>query len=264
MSVLGPRSSRDRASRAVTLAAIAVLHVAVLALALAMKGPRPDAAAEAPPILVSLTAESQPAPRQPLKVQIEEAVLPPPVVPVVQIDLPPEPPVAAITVAATPTPAPPPPDAEGDAPVAVSEPDYLQMSRPVYPLAAKRARAQGTVQVRALVDVDGRARQVSVARSSGFELLDRAACDAVLASLFKPYRRNNVARSMIVIVPIEFSLTARVVAARGADPRGSGDDSELDVSGEHHHAMRRHAEELGGLGAASLHVGEQPEAQIGE
>jgi len=142
----------------------------------------------------------------------------------------------------------------------VSQPDYLRKPRAAYPPAAKRARAQGLVHVRALVDTDGHAREVSVARSSGFELLDRAACDAVKQAEFMPYRHNNVPRSMVVIVPIEFSLTPRQVADRGRRREGS----ELDVRGEHHHAMRGHPEELRSLGATALHVGEQPELQIRE
>jgi protein TonB len=242
------------------MAGIAVLHVAAVAVGMAIKGPRPDAVPEAPPILVSLVAESHPVEKPPEKLRMEE-VVPTAITPVVQIDLPPEP-TMAITLAAKP-PAPPPapvPDA-GDSPVSVDQPDYLRMPRVVYPAAAKRAHAQGMVHVRALVDTDGRAREVTVARSSGFELLDRAACDAVLQALFMPYRHNNVPRSMVVIVPIDFSLTTRTVADRGGR---QGRDSELDVGGEHHHAMGRHAEELRGLGAASLHVGEEPELQVSE
>ena len=98
------------------------------------------------------------------------------------------------------------------------------------------------------MDVDGRPREVEVARSSGFALLDKAACEAVLGALFKPHRRNNVARRMVVIVPVDFFLNVRVARGREA--------SQFDVGGENHHAMSRHAEELGGLGAAALHVGE--------
>lgn len=242
---------------------IVALHVVALAVGMAIKAPQPDGEAEAPPILVSLVAESHQVERPPVKLRMEE-IVPAAVTPVVQIDLAPEPTMAITLAAKPPAPAPAPSapvvDA-GDSPVSVSQPDYLRMPRVVYPAAAKRARAQGMVHVRALVDTDGRAREVTVARSSGFELLDRAACDAVLQALFMPYRQNNVPRSMVVIVPIDFSLTTRTVADRG----GRRDrDSELDVRGEHHHAVSRHTEELRGLGAASLHVGEQPELQVSE
>jgi TonB family protein len=118
------------------------------------------------------------------------------------------------------------------------------------------------VHVRALVDVDGHAREVSVARSSGFELLDRAACDAVLGALFKPYRRNNVARSMVVIVPVNFSLTVRTVAAR--DDGATGGQLQADDDREDRHGRRRHREDFRGLSAAPQPAGEQPEFQVSE
>ena len=126
-----------------------------------------------------------------------------------------------------------------------------------------QARAQGVVQVRALVDETGHAREARVHRSSGFAALDRAACDSVLAALFRPYLHNGVPRSVDVIVPVTFALKQRG-GGRGREPPpggpGPGHDRhevlELDVRGEDHHAVRGHPEELGSLGAAALHVGE--------
>jgi TonB family protein len=128
------------------------------------------------------------------------------------------------------------------------------MPSPAYPAAAKKARAQGVVLVRALVDATGHAIKASVHRTSGFAALDRAACDSVLAALFRPYLHNGVPRSVDVIVPITFGLAGR----GGRDKRGRehGDHLQLDVGSQDHHAMRGHAEELGGLSTAALHVGE--------
>jgi protein TonB len=89
------------------------------------------------------------------------------------------------------------------------------MPSPVYPSAARKARAQGVVLVRVLVDSSGHALKATVHRSSGFAVLDRAACDSVLAALFKPYLQNGVPRSVDVIVPITFAL-----ANRGHDREG--------------------------------------------
>lgn len=214
MSVASPWHSRSfRTSRGVVMVGIVLLHGVVVALGLAMKGQRQEEQAEMLPIQVTMASERLPRTRPLAHVRMEEVVLPPPIVPVIQINLPVEP-RTAITLAAAPPAASAPVAADSGDPVSVSQPDYLQMPRPAYPPAARRAHAQGIVYVRALVDVDGHARQVSVARSSGFELLDRAACNAVLGALFKPYRHNSVARSMVVIVPVEFSLTTRTVDAR--------------------------------------------------
>lgn len=242
-----------RASRVVALAGIVVLHALAIAMGLAIRGPRPDEARPIDPIVITMTADSRPLAAPPAVAVKLQTVLPQPqpMAPAIQISLPVEASLAVTTVVATPAA---PPDAvvgeAGEGPVTVANPDYLRTPAVVYPPAAKRARAQGLVHVRALVDLEGRANEVSVARSSGFELLDRAACEAVRGALFKPYRRNNVARSMVVIVPIDFNLKPSRGLGRG------GEDLELDVRGEHHHAMRGHAEELGGLSAASLHVGE--------
>lgn len=50
---------------------------------------------------------------------------------------------------------------------------------PIYPATSRRLSEEGTVRLRVLVDERGRAREVTVARSSGFERLDNAAVDAV-------------------------------------------------------------------------------------
>jgi protein TonB len=235
------------------MVAIVALHAVAVALGLMIKGPHADPEQQPDPLVITLTADARSMAAPPVvKVKLEE-VLPQPVTPVIQITLPAEQPTTAITLAPTPAPPPAADTQAGQGPVVVANADYLRLPAVVYPPAAKRARAQGLVHVRALVDVEGRASEVSVARSSGFDLLDRAACDAVRGALFKPYRRNNVARSMMVIVPIDFNLTPPGGRGRGRD---RDQDSKLDVRGEHHHTMRGHAEELGGLSAASLHVGE--------
>ena len=241
-----------RASRAVAMVGILALHALALMLGLMIKGPQADQPQHLDPIVIMMSAEQRsPAAPPEVKVRLEE-VLPQPVTPVIQIALPPEQPATAITVATAPAPPPASHVEATEGPVEVANADYLRLPTVVYPPAARRARAQGLVHVRALVDVDGRASEVSVARSSGFDLLDRAACDAVRGALFKPYRRNNVARSMMVIVPIDFSLKPPAGRGRQRDEQAS----QLDVGGQHHHAVRGHAEELGGLSAASLHVGE--------
>jgi protein TonB len=203
-------------SRAMALMVILALHGAALALGLSMSGARSEPVAQVEPIVVSLLAESRPRAAMPVADTHPTLanVMPQLLAPRDQITLPPDAPaveassVTAPQWAAGPVAAS---DAEPDSiePTLVSDADYLQLPRVVYPPAARRARAQGMVHVRALVDEEGRPADVSVARSSGFELLDGAACNAVRGARFKPYRRNNIARSMVVIVPIEFSIRPR-------------------------------------------------------
>jgi periplasmic protein TonB len=58
--------------------------------------------------------------------------------------------------------------------------------RPEYPAAARRAEEEGTVVLKFLVDVDGKVIQSQVDKSSGSNLLDDAARNALSRCLFKP------------------------------------------------------------------------------
>lgn len=224
-------------SRGGALVAIAALHVGAIGLAMAVRGPRPDPAAP-DPIHVMILPESRSEPPPPQqKVVMVDPVLVPPVMPLVQIEIPPQP--TAITVAALPQPSPPAPapmprsSAQGDEPVAVSEVDYVRQPAVVYPPAAKKARAQGTVEVNVLVDVEGHPREARVHRSSGFAALDNAALESVLAALFRPYVQDGIPRSMRVIVPINFSLFTRSAQHRGKD-RSHGRRDEIPPPEDRH------------------------------
>ena len=85
-----------------------------------------------------------------------------------------------------------------------SSADYLHNPKPIYPRLSERRNEQGTVILHVLVGVDGRVREVSLKSSSGFERLDQAAREAVLAWTFVPGKRNGAAVEMTVDVPIRF------------------------------------------------------------
>lgn len=155
-------------------------------------------------------------PRQPgpqlQTVEIRFPAMPQAEVPLVEAPVP----VAAITVVA-PERTPPPadtPDEDFDAPVIVEEVEYLSRVSPRYPMAARRARAEGTVYLRIFIDPEGLPREVRVHRSCGHELLDDAAVEAVRRFRFKPHRVDGVARNVQAIVPIEFSLSVRTAHNR--------------------------------------------------
>jgi len=63
---------------------------------------------------------------------------------------------------------------------------YLHNAPPRYPAVARRLRLQGTATVRALVGTDGRPQRVRLAISSGVEVLDDAALEAVQRWTFVP------------------------------------------------------------------------------
>jgi protein TonB len=74
--------------------------------------------------------------------------------------------------------------------------------KPLYPPEALAARQAGRVWLRVTVEPDGKVRQVSVDRSSGFTLLDQSAVDTVRTWQFEPGGEVHE-----LAVPINFSLT---------------------------------------------------------
>jgi len=194
-------------SRGVVLIGILLVHAMAVAFMLMCNG-RPARLEAESEVIEAVLLDSAPreAPAQ-LRPLLEPVVPVMPVVPLPSIDLPLEPAPTAIKVAvATPAVSSTRTDSEGDTPIVVTGADYLQQPNMPYPPAARKVRAQGMVYVQALVEVDGRAREVRVQRSSGFDSLDKAACEWVLAAVFKPHLRNGIARSVVVIVPVNFSL----------------------------------------------------------
>lgn len=117
--------------------------------------------------------------------------------------------VAVAQSAAAPAPAPalatPPAAPKVELPSSTA--DYLHNPKPKYPRLSQSRNEQGTVILSVLVGVDGRVREVAVKSSSGFELLDRTAREAVLGWTFVPGKRNGGPVEMLVDVPIPFRLT---------------------------------------------------------
>lgn len=103
-----------------------------------------------------------------------------------------------------PAPAEPPPATARDATASQPVPIPGRTPAPRYPPRALRQGESGTVLVRAEIGPDGVPGSVSVARSSGSRLLDRAAVDSVLRWRFQPAQVDGRPTVGSVIVPIEF------------------------------------------------------------
>ncbi len=155
--------------------------------------PQPRRLPERPPaplpVLRTQAAEAPALPAPP----VEEAkpVAPPPIAS-------PAPPIAAV---AAPRPAPEP----------VLEPPrynaaYLSNPPPAYPMAARRRGIEGTTLVHAEVSPEGFCLRADLKKSSGAEMLDQAALEAVRKWRFVPARRGSVAVVAWVEVPITFKL----------------------------------------------------------
>lgn len=78
--------------------------------------------------------------------------------------------------------------------------------RPAYPELARRRGQEGTVNVRCQVDASGKVTSVSLAKSSGFKLLDDAAIKAVEKWKFRAASRDGASVAGTVVVPVQFRL----------------------------------------------------------
>lgn len=111
------------------------------------------------------------------------------------IALPAAPSTAAVAAARTSTATPPSFNA-----------DYLRNPAPRYPPLARRMGEQGKVVLGVLVSAGGDPAKVEVRTSSGSEVLDEAALDAVKHWRFVPARKGGQPVEAWVLVPITFTL----------------------------------------------------------
>ncbi len=98
------------------------------------------------------------------------------------------------------------PGSLSDVPIAYALPIYKSNISPQYPLLARKRGYQGTVLLEVLVNKDGKAASIRLARSSGYETLDRAAIKGVENWLFHPAKRGDELVEMWVKIPIRFKL----------------------------------------------------------
>lgn len=191
-------------TRSGPLAAVVVIHVAIVYL-LAVSMGVVDAPKFVQPVeAVFIPEPSAPEPEQPnIKPQIAE-VAPPSAEPPPEIQF--DEPVAP--VAENPMPA--------SANAIATQPAIGETSQqlatasrvePTYPPASRRAGEAGTVRLKVLVDENGRTKDVQVAQTSGYSRLDDAAKQAVRRWKFKPAMEAGKAIPIWTQVAITFRLT---------------------------------------------------------
>lgn len=165
-------------------------------------------------------APPPPPPPPPAKPAPKTAKLPPPPMPVAIPDpvptpnaptgvVAPQPPAPPVLTPVAPAPAPPaPPAAPRLVEVTQGETEYIRPPRVVYPSLSKRSGETGVVIIKVYYNAAGRAVRGSVFKSSGFERLDRAAYDAVMASQVTPFRRagTDANTEFLLKAPINFVL----------------------------------------------------------
>ncbi|MEO5362111.1 MAG: energy transducer TonB [Magnetococcus sp. DMHC-8] len=121
-------------------------------------------------------------------------------------------PAPAVTADSPPRQTAAPPQAKPVAPVETyippsSKAAYLENPKPVYPAFARRQGTEGVVLLSVEVDSTGLPLTVALKQSSGHELLDRAALQAVQQWRFVPAQRGGAPVRAQVDVPIRFQLT---------------------------------------------------------
>ncbi|HWL46406.1 MAG TPA: energy transducer TonB [Sphingomonadaceae bacterium] len=148
--------------------------------------------------------EAPPEPVVPVKTVRAAVVVPAPVV-VTPAAAPPP-----IAVSTTPPPPHPVAVVAPPAPKTVTASDLsttmLFAKPPRYPIESRRKHEQGVVTLSLVLGLDGRVAQISLARSSGFERLDKAALDAVRYWRWSPTVRNGQPVTVRGFVEIPFVL----------------------------------------------------------
>jgi periplasmic protein TonB len=100
-------------------------------------------------------------------------------------------------------PAQPPPPVDS----APSEIRRFRRDRPPkYPVQAVRERMEGKVILKVLVGLEGEPEEISLEKSSGYELLDRAAITAAKSWTFNAGVKKGIVTRSYLLVPIEFNL----------------------------------------------------------
>lgn len=97
----------------------------------------------------------------------------------------------------------------GPAGTTIAMPRYFDNKRPAYPLAARRNGYEGTIVLSAQVLSSGDVGELRIKKSSGYEVLDQSALEAVRQWRFEPGKRMGQPVTTWVEVPIRFVLTAQ-------------------------------------------------------
>lgn len=83
---------------------------------------------------------------------------------------------------------------------------YLHNPKPDYPAAAKQRGWEGTVKLMVKVSAAGSPDKINIHQSSGYDLLDQSAIDAVRRWRFVPAKRGDTPIASAVVVPLIFRL----------------------------------------------------------
>jgi len=91
--------------------------------------------------------------------------------------------------------------------IVLAHPDYKVNPKPRYPRVARRKGFEGAMLLKVWVLDSGHVGKIELQKSSGYEILDKSALEAVKDWIFIPGKRNGEPVSSWVTVPIKFQLT---------------------------------------------------------
>ncbi len=91
----------------------------------------------------------------------------------------------------------------------IAMPRYFDNKRPAYPIVARRNGYEGTIVLSAQVLNSGSVGELRIKKTSGYEILDQSALEAVRQWRFEPGKRMGQPVTTWVEVPIRFVLTAQ-------------------------------------------------------
>ena len=87
----------------------------------------------------------------------------------------------------------------------VGEGRLVERTAPVYPLAARRTRQTGTIEIYALIDIDGTLKGLEIVKSAS-KLLDDAVLEAVRNWRYQPYICGGNPVEVETMVSVNFRL----------------------------------------------------------
>ncbi|RKX68702.1 hypothetical protein DRP53_10180 [candidate division WOR-3 bacterium] len=86
------------------------------------------------------------------------------------------------------------------------KPKLIHSFPPKYPEVARQLGMEGLCVVEVIIGTDGRVRAAKIARSSGYEILDQAALEAVYGYRFSPAQQRDKLVEVRMFIPIRFQL----------------------------------------------------------
>ncbi|HKZ21698.1 MAG TPA: energy transducer TonB [candidate division Zixibacteria bacterium] len=96
---------------------------------------------------------------------------------------------------------------EGDFVAVQEQPAIIKEVKPEYPEMARQAGVEGTVLIAALIDKEGKVREVRIAKESGANAgFEEAAKKAAWENVYKPAIQNNKPVAIWIYYPVNFKL----------------------------------------------------------